>query len=147
MIKMGRKAKKAGFKLSITVLNGIAGRKRSQIHAKETGRVLITPGVKKELYMEEPPKNQIWMHQLVSPEEYDTVTKNCHLENRIFQEHSKLFNQFPKLTNIKNLIKNFKSALYEKDKNRDYTEWLRDEDALLEYVITQSGQEELKPKL
>ncbi len=40
MIKMGRKAKEAGFKLSITVLNGIAGRKRSQIHAKETGRIL-----------------------------------------------------------------------------------------------------------
>jgi radical SAM superfamily enzyme YgiQ (UPF0313 family) len=40
MIEMGRKAKKAGIKLSITVLLGIAGRKRSQIHAEETGRVL-----------------------------------------------------------------------------------------------------------
>jgi radical SAM superfamily enzyme YgiQ (UPF0313 family) len=40
MIDMGRKAKAAGFKLSVTVLLGIAGRERSQIHAKETGRVL-----------------------------------------------------------------------------------------------------------
>ncbi len=39
-IDMGRKAKRAGFKLSVTVLLGIAGRERSQIHAKETGRVL-----------------------------------------------------------------------------------------------------------
>ena len=40
MIRMGRKAKAAGFKLSVTVLLGIAGRERSQIHASETGRVL-----------------------------------------------------------------------------------------------------------
>jgi radical SAM superfamily enzyme YgiQ (UPF0313 family) len=40
MIAMGRKAKKAGFKLSVTVLLGIAGPERSQIHAQETGRVL-----------------------------------------------------------------------------------------------------------
>ena len=40
MIDMGRKAKKAGIKLSITVLLGIAGRQRSDVHARETGRVL-----------------------------------------------------------------------------------------------------------
>ncbi len=40
MIAMGRKAREAGFKLSITVLLGIAGRERSQTHAAETGRVL-----------------------------------------------------------------------------------------------------------
>lgn len=40
MIQMGRKAREAGIKLSITVLLGIAGRQRSQIHARETGRVL-----------------------------------------------------------------------------------------------------------
>lgn len=40
MIDMGRKARAAGIKLSITVLLGIAGRQRSQIHARETGRVL-----------------------------------------------------------------------------------------------------------
>jgi radical SAM superfamily enzyme YgiQ (UPF0313 family) len=40
MIEMGQKARQAGLKLSITVLLGIAGRKRSRRHAQETGRVL-----------------------------------------------------------------------------------------------------------
>ena len=40
MIAMGQKAKQAGIKLSVTVLLGIAGPERSQIHAIETGRVL-----------------------------------------------------------------------------------------------------------
>ncbi len=37
---MGRKAKAAGFKLSVTVLLGIAGRQRSKEHAVATGRLL-----------------------------------------------------------------------------------------------------------
>ncbi|MFZ0483808.1 MAG: radical SAM protein [Desulfobacterales bacterium] len=40
MIQMGKKARAAGMKLSITVLLGIAGKSRSNIHARETGRVL-----------------------------------------------------------------------------------------------------------
>jgi len=40
MIEMGKKAKQAGFKLSITVLLGVAGKERSRIHAMETGKVL-----------------------------------------------------------------------------------------------------------
>ncbi len=40
MIAMGRKVKDAGILLSITVLLGIAGIKRSMIHAKRTGEVL-----------------------------------------------------------------------------------------------------------
>jgi len=40
MIQMGKKARAAGIKLSITVLLGIAGKSRSDIHARETGRVL-----------------------------------------------------------------------------------------------------------
>lgn len=40
MTEMGRKIREAGIKLSITVLLGIAGRERSQIHAEATGRVL-----------------------------------------------------------------------------------------------------------
>lgn len=40
MIKMGRRLKKSGIKLSVTVLLGLGGRKRSKIHATETGRVL-----------------------------------------------------------------------------------------------------------
>ena len=40
MIEMGKKIRSAGIKLSITVLLGIAQKKRSHIHARETGRVL-----------------------------------------------------------------------------------------------------------
>lgn len=40
MIEMGKKIRRAGIKLSITVLLGLAGRERSDIHAMETGRVL-----------------------------------------------------------------------------------------------------------
>ncbi len=39
-IKMGRKLKESGIKLSVTVLLGIAGKKRSHEHAIETGRVI-----------------------------------------------------------------------------------------------------------
>ncbi len=40
MIEMGKKARNAGIKLSITVLLGLGGRERSTMHASETGRVL-----------------------------------------------------------------------------------------------------------
>lgn len=40
MIETGRKIRKAGMKLSITVLLGVAGVERSEQHARETGRVL-----------------------------------------------------------------------------------------------------------
>ena len=40
MIEMGKKAKAAGIKVSVTVLLGLAGKERSEIHAKETGRVI-----------------------------------------------------------------------------------------------------------
>ena len=40
MIKMGRRLKKSGINLSVTVLIGLGGRERSKIHAMETGRVL-----------------------------------------------------------------------------------------------------------
>ena len=40
MIKMGKRVRQAGIKLSITVLNGLGGRKNSKSHALETGRVL-----------------------------------------------------------------------------------------------------------
>ncbi len=40
MIEMGKKIKAAGIKLSVTVILGIAGKKRSAVHAEATGRVL-----------------------------------------------------------------------------------------------------------
>jgi radical SAM superfamily enzyme YgiQ (UPF0313 family) len=39
-IEMGRKARAAGIKLSVTVLLGLAGTQRSEIHARETGRAI-----------------------------------------------------------------------------------------------------------
>ncbi len=39
-IAMGKKVRAAGIKLSVTVLLGIAGKERSQIHAEKTGQVL-----------------------------------------------------------------------------------------------------------
>ncbi len=40
MTEVGRKLRASGMKLSVTVLLGIAGRQRSQIHAQATGQVL-----------------------------------------------------------------------------------------------------------
>jgi len=40
MLDMGKKVKKAGIKLSVTVLLGIAGKERSLIHANATGKLL-----------------------------------------------------------------------------------------------------------
>lgn len=40
MVEMGKKIRDAGIQISITVLLGLAGSKRSNIHATETGRVL-----------------------------------------------------------------------------------------------------------
>ena len=40
MIRMGRKVRQAGIRLSLTVLLGVAGRQRSLIHARKTGEVL-----------------------------------------------------------------------------------------------------------
>ncbi len=40
MIRMGQRVVQSGIRLSVTVLLGIAGPERSEIHAKETGRVI-----------------------------------------------------------------------------------------------------------
>ena len=40
MIDMGRKVIRIGIKLSVTVLLGIAGKRRSLVHARETGKLL-----------------------------------------------------------------------------------------------------------
>lgn len=40
LVKMGRKVRDAGMKLSVTVLLGIAGKERSLEHARATGRLL-----------------------------------------------------------------------------------------------------------
>jgi len=74
MIEMGQKIRRAGFKLSITVLAGIAGRERSLIHARETGRVLtaIDPEYVGALSLMLIPGTQ--MHDQYEQGEFDLIT-------------------------------------------------------------------------
>ncbi len=44
MLDMGKRVKRAGIRLSVTVLLGIAGKERSLIHAKATGKLLSAIG-------------------------------------------------------------------------------------------------------
>lgn len=96
MIEMGRKAKKAGFKLSVTVLLGIAGAARSQIHAQETGRVLseIDPdyvGALSLMLIPETPLHQDYVSgefRLIEPQEMlaelRTMIASTHLTRGLF---------------------------------------------------------------
>ncbi|MBI9087823.1 MAG: radical SAM protein [Desulfobacterium sp.] len=73
MIEMGQKIRSAGFKLSVTVLAGIAGRERSLIHARETGRVLtaIDPEYVGALSLMLIPGTQ--MHDLYEQGKFDLI--------------------------------------------------------------------------
>ena len=96
MIEMGRKAKKAGFKLSVTVLLGIAGAERSQVHAQETGRVLseIDPdyvGALSLMLIPETPLHQSYVSgefRLIEPQEMlaelRTMIASTHLTRGLF---------------------------------------------------------------
>ncbi len=96
MIEMGRKAKKAGFKLSVTVLLGIAGAERSQIHAQQTGRVLseIDPdyvGALSLMLIPETPLHQDYVSgefRLIEPQEMlaelRTMIASTHLTRGLF---------------------------------------------------------------
>jgi radical SAM superfamily enzyme YgiQ (UPF0313 family) len=96
MIAMGQKARAAGLKLSITVLLGIAGPERSQIHAAATGRVLseIDPEYVGALSLMLIPTTPLWDDsekgdfQLVSPQEMlqelRTMIANTHLTRGLF---------------------------------------------------------------
>jgi radical SAM superfamily enzyme YgiQ (UPF0313 family) len=96
MIEMGRKAMQAGFKLSITVLLGIAGPERSQIHAQETGRVLsaIDPNYVGALSLMLIPETPLFdeyesgTFQLIEPQqmlsELRTMIASTHLTGGLF---------------------------------------------------------------
>ena len=96
MIDMGRKIRNAGIQLSITVLLGIAGRERSDIHARETGRVLsaIDPEYVGALSLMLVPGTPLYRDheqgrfQLISPEEMlvelGTMIATSHLSNGLF---------------------------------------------------------------
>ncbi|MCF8112975.1 MAG: radical SAM protein [Desulfotignum sp.] len=96
MIRMGRRVKQAGIKLSVTVLVGLAGKERSLVHAQETGRVLseidpdyvgalslmLIPGT--ELHAD----HQAGRFQLPTPEEMlaelGQMIASTHLSNGLF---------------------------------------------------------------
>ena len=96
MIEMGRQLRSAGLKLSITVLLGIAGKQRSQIHGRETGRVLsaIDPeyvGALSLMLTPNTPLNSDWQDgtwQLPGPmemlEELKAMLVNTELSNGLF---------------------------------------------------------------
>jgi radical SAM superfamily enzyme YgiQ (UPF0313 family) len=96
MIDMGRKAKQAGFKLSITVILGVAGRERSQVHAEATGRVLsqIDPDYVGALSLMLVPNTPMYVDYsqgrfpLLGPEEMlrelRTIFANTHLSRGLF---------------------------------------------------------------
>jgi len=96
MIQQGKKLKEADIKLSITVLLGLAGKERSQIHAKKTGIVLsaIDPnyvGALSIMLMENTPMYTDWQKKrfhLISPvemlEELKTIIKNTNLSRGLF---------------------------------------------------------------
>ncbi len=96
MIDMGKKIRKAGIKLSITVLLGIAGSERSDIHARETGRVLsaidpeyvgalslmLVPGTPLHKDYEEGKFDLIFPEQMLV--ELGTMIATSHLTNGLF---------------------------------------------------------------
>jgi len=96
MIDMGKKIRKAGIKLSITVLLGLAGSERSDIHARETGRVLsaIDPeyvGALSLMLVPGTPLHKDYeagKFDLISPEqmlmELGTMIATSHLTNGLF---------------------------------------------------------------
>ncbi len=96
MIKMGRRVKQSGIKLSVTVLNGLGGRKDSKRHALETGRVLsaIDPDFVGALSLMLVPGTELndqyerGDFELISPEEIleelGLMIASTHLSNGLF---------------------------------------------------------------
>ena len=96
MIDMGQKVRSAGINLSITVLLGLAGPERSEIHARETGRVLsaIDPEFVGALSLMLVPGTPLYrdyekgVFKLISPEkmleELGTMIATTHLTNGLF---------------------------------------------------------------
>ena len=96
MIKMGKRVRQASIKLSITVLNGLGGRKNSKRHAMETGRVLsaIDPEFVGALSLMLVPGTELFdQHEkgefeLINPEEMleelGLMIASTHLSNGLF---------------------------------------------------------------
>jgi len=96
MIKMGKRVKQAGIQLSITVLNGLGGRKNSLRHAMETGRVLsaIDPDFVGALTLMLVPGTELYSQyqrgefEILNPvemlEELGLMISSTHLSNGLF---------------------------------------------------------------
>ncbi|MBT6341315.1 MAG: radical SAM protein [Desulfobacula sp.] len=96
MIKMGKRVRQAGIQLSITVLNGLGGRKNSKSHALETGRVLsaIDPEFVGALSLMLVPGTELFEQhekgdfELINPEEMleelRLMIASTHLSNGLF---------------------------------------------------------------
>ncbi len=96
MIKMGKRVRQAGIQLSITVLNGLGGRKNSKSHARETGRVLsaIDPEFVGALSLMLVPGTELFEQhekgdfELINPEEVleelRLMIASTHLSNGLF---------------------------------------------------------------
>lgn len=96
MIKMGKRVKQAGIGLSVTVLNGLGGRKNSVRHALETGRVLsaIDPDFVGALTLMLVPGTELYsLHkkgdfEVITPEEMleelGLMIGSTHLTNGLF---------------------------------------------------------------
>jgi len=96
MIKMGKRVRQAGIQLSITVLNGLGGRKSSKSHALETGRVLsaIDPEFVGALSLMLVPGTELFEQhekgdfELINPEEMleelRLMIASTHLSNGLF---------------------------------------------------------------
>ena len=96
MIKMGKKVRAAGIKLSLTVLLGLGGKERSREHAMETGRVLsaIDPEYVGALSLMLVPGSELYdahkqgTFKVISAEqmleELGLMISNTHLTNGLF---------------------------------------------------------------
>jgi radical SAM superfamily enzyme YgiQ (UPF0313 family) len=96
MIKMGKRLKQSGIKLSVTVIVGIGGPEKSIQHARQTGRVLsaIDPDFVGALSLMLTPKTPIHDQyekgefKLINPdqmlEELGVMIESTHLSNGLF---------------------------------------------------------------
>ncbi len=96
MIKMGKRLKQSGIKLSVTVIVGIGGPEKSKRHAMETGRVLsaIDPDFVGALSLMLTPDTELYDEyengefQLINPdqmlEELGVMIESTHLSNGLF---------------------------------------------------------------
>ena len=97
MIQMGKKTKAAGIKLSITVILGIAGMRRSTIHAQETGRP------RAESPDDEGQGDQLGSLLAVKDEEQGGNDQDEHRENPVLaseEGHRPLANRLPDLHHL-----------------------------------------------